>query len=603
MRAVAAASNNGAIKKNGSNAAKSVSAKPQQQPSVAQGSGGGGIAAFFVNKFRRNRQRFTDSDGNNNSSGGGVRRGIVRRRESPRRSQEVKVVVVSEGDSSSVSVSSAESSESLESVDPEIVEKFIEEVEYYRRCNVVDGVIYADKTGPTVETQTPEKKKVGGIRRLLTPTLFSGDGRRSKVGQLDKRNGDSSPGKAPVIETAFVGDERRSKSVSPCRLEPRYGVAKTRPTQNNLQGLTVDTGRPPSAASTISSTSTSTLVTPQASPNYRDRLLILSRENTAKTDGSNANSPNSPSRVRPRFYNIESPVRFSSPDNNLIKPQPLYNSTTPRRPRSVSPDTAASSPEYFIRGAGHRNTIGTVRSRQSTIYEEVDDAGLQIADKAIKRFDSPAGSGKRVSFSPNRQQEVYWPTRKGPSVEPPTRRGGGETAAAAPDRPLPPVPRPRGSGEYGRLPPPANQPVTRRVQALANRWQHQSESESGSEAGEIQRILHNTYYKFQDAGFIIWRERIDGSDLGSINVALDLFFFSLGAAVAVIRITATEIADQAIDRTRLPEQWTNGWMVSPLSFPLPPTPLPVVSGLELVRRVIMEHHSHQWSSLVNPHDK
>ncbi|XP_039281035.1 coiled-coil domain-containing protein AGAP005037 isoform X6 [Nilaparvata lugens] len=497
MRGVAAVSNNGAVKND--NIARNNGNGPE---AVAQGGSGGTgsvIAAFFVNKFRRNRQRFTNSDGNNNSNGGGVRRGIVRRRESPRRSQEVKVVVVPEGDTSSSVSSVSASSESLESVDPEIVEKFIEEVEYYRRCNVVDGVIYADKTGPTVETvQTPEKKKVGGIRRLLTPTLFSGDGRRSKVGQLDKRNGDASPGKAPVIETAFVGDERRSKSVSPCRFEPRYGVPKTRPSQE----LTVDTGRPPSAASTISSTSTSTLVTPQTSPSYRDRdrLLILSRNNNNEKSGTSSPLPNSPNKIRPRFYSIESPVRYT--DNNVIKPQPLYNSTTPRRPRSVSPDTAASSPDYFIRGAGHRNTIGsTVRARQSTIYEEVDDAGLHLAaDKSVKRFDSSTGSGtgKRVSFSPNRQQEIYWPTRKGPSVEPPTRRGGGEVSSAAPDRPLPPVPRPRGTGEYGRLPPPANQPVTRRVQALANRWQHQSESESGSEAGEIQRILHNTYYKFQE---------------------------------------------------------------------------------------------------------
>uniref|UniRef100_A0A1B6KQ65 Actin interacting protein 3-like C-terminal domain-containing protein n=1 Tax=Graphocephala atropunctata TaxID=36148 RepID=A0A1B6KQ65_9HEMI len=270
---------------------------------------------------------------------------------------------------------------------------------------------------------------------------------------------------------------------------------------------------------------------------------------------SSPGSQNSPKELR----------NFNPNVPNLVKPQPIYNSSPQRRPRSVSPATGRTGnlpPEYFVRGSNQRNTFSGGRSaRQSTIYEEV------IAEEAkehkqrdsdenppygpiFKRgtlYSSPSSevdlntsAGKRVSFSPSHEQdlssgEIYWPTRKGLAPEPPTRQStrGDQTdyvnvielrgTPQAPDRPLPPIPRrtaQKSNPEYGvvgRHRAVANTPTSQRVQALASRWYHQqqqqgdngavnsptaqkvhphanrwhqqSDTESGSEAGEVQRIM------------------------------------------------------------------------------------------------------------------
>ncbi|XP_075211350.1 coiled-coil domain-containing protein AGAP005037 isoform X2 [Lycorma delicatula] len=468
------------------------------------------IQSFFLNRFKKNRERFSPEsgrknfDGNNNKerilNNGSVHTGLVHKRE-VRKAEAEPVVVWDSGEStaSSVSETDTSSTESVESVDPEVISKFLEEVRRYRLQGTVPSTFSSTsrtekttKTAPTVETPL-EKKKAGGIRRLLTPTLFSSENSRRKV--YTERSTTDSP--RTVIETAFVGNcnnSRRSKSVSPTRHirqeHQLYGVPKSGSRTSDMEVLRVDTGRPCSAASTASSSST--LLTPQQSPNYQDRLLIPVKQSTPD---------------RQRFHSLDSPVRHSTPGHGpLLKPQPLYNNV-PRRPRSVSPNTGRSYPSpdsggYFIRGSGQRNTIGSVRSaRQSTIYEEVHDEYNDKDDK--KRFASRpepkrsssamgdyTGIGKRVSFTPSKQHAIYWPTRKGPAVEPPTRRAGGGIDHSPPDRPLPPLPR-KPRGEYGQI-------TNQLVQSTANRWQHQCESESGSEAGEIQRILHNTYYKFQE---------------------------------------------------------------------------------------------------------
>ncbi|XP_054270832.1 coiled-coil domain-containing protein AGAP005037 isoform X5 [Macrosteles quadrilineatus] len=258
---------------------------------------------------------------------------------------------------------------------------------------------------------------------------------------------------------------------------------------------------------------------------------------------SSPGSQNSPKELR--NYNPNVP--------HLVKPQPVYNSS-PRRPRSVSPATGSSGsvpPEYFARGSNQRNTFSGGRpARQSTIYEEVIEEGKELKrDKngtygpIFKRGtllsttssegDLNTSAGKRVSFSPSHEQdvsqgEIYWPTRKGLAPEPPTRQSTTEyvnvaEVRGAPDRPLPPIPRRAGTGkpnvEYGVVgrQRAANTPTTQRVQSLAarwqqqadgprpipptaNRWHHQSDTESGSEAGEVQRILQQgeNYYSEEE---------------------------------------------------------------------------------------------------------
>lgn len=269
---------------------------------------------------------------------------------------------------------------------------------------------------------------------------------------------------------------------------------------------------------------------------------------------SSPGSQNSPKELR-QFNPNMSP----SSNPNLVKPQPIYNST-PRRPRSVSPASGRPGnlpPEYFVRGSNQRNTFSGGRpARQSIIYEEVIEEGKELKQKEtngnptygpiFKRGslqpssscegDLNSSAGKRVSFSPSQEQdmrsgEIYWPTRKGMAPDPPTRQStrvdqtdyvNVSDLRRAPDRPLPPIPRKpaqkQDNVEYGVVGRQrgANTPTTQRVQALASRWQQQlsdnstagsqsrtvqavpsaanrwicqSDTESGSEAGEIQRIL------------------------------------------------------------------------------------------------------------------
>lgn len=262
------------------------------------------------------------------------------------------------------------------------------------------------------------------------------------------------------------------------------------------------------------------------------------------------------SQNSPQNYEIRNFDHAIGANVSLVKPQPVYNRGINNRPRSVSPSTGRVgnfvTPEnYFVRGSNQRHTIsGGVRQRQSTIYEEVqDDKEMKLDEMKYKKNSSvelnTSVSGKRVSFSPNYEHDinsenVYWPTRKGLAPEPPTRQSAKQenepyihqtdadyvnisdiknVTGEAPNRPLPPVPKRTvlkqnsvGYGIIGRnisrglnqsvsdgaVLRQVNQPTTRRVQALSNRWQQQSDTESGSEAGEIQRILQDDdSYRFQ----------------------------------------------------------------------------------------------------------
>lgn len=208
------------------------------------------------------------------------------------------------------------------------------------------------------------------------------------------------------------------------------------------------------------------------------------------------------------------------------------------------PATAANNRRSpFVRGSPNRATIGCVRdspsSRQSTIYETDEQDGVTVAGCGLaneKRFqpifkrgslqttpthvaDGQANGSvaptlpKRVSFSPQHtatrpqqpehqraEQPVYcWPTKKGQSPQLPT----GYRATDS-DRPLPSVPKrsPSTSAIYGTLRGTSNNHSSLQHQCCPSpspmQQQHhhhyyhnqQSGSESGSEAGEVQRILN-----------------------------------------------------------------------------------------------------------------
>ena len=152
---------------------------------------------------------------------------------------------------------------------------------------------------------------------------------------------------------------------------------------------------------------------------------------------------------------------------------------------------------------------------------------------SVDGVDSPI-SPKRVSFTSSYADETpKWPTRKGPAPEPPTRQRKLQSVDSyvfvpseeystyasvpqAPNRPLPPVPRDVNGAAYGV--------ITRKsrdikspagaVPGFAHRWQQQSESESGSEAGEVQRILQQgihgrgTYFRFAGkSSAVAWKRR------------------------------------------------------------------------------------------------
>lgn len=207
-----------------------------------------------------------------------------------------------------------------------------------------------------------------------------------------------------------------------------------------------------------------------------------------------------------------------------------------QQPQAIYGNVVVGTAGPFVRGSPHRSTIGCVREspgRQSTIYETEEDV-VAAATAGEKRFQpifkrgalqepgadpsaavvgqtrppSQSSSGcspKRVSFSPGPSEPpTYWPTKKGPSPQPPTRQRSTDSPVAA-ERPLPLVPKrsPSTSAIYGTLQQRGGQqrPLQQQQQPpTPNRWwpppsqlhQHyqQSGSESGSEAGEVQRILN-----------------------------------------------------------------------------------------------------------------
>lgn len=160
---------------------------------------------------------------------------------------------------------------------------------------------------------------------------------------------------------------------------------------------------------------------------------------------------------------------------------------------------------------------------QQTCYPPIFKRGslVSISTSSGDGVDTPV-SPKRVSFtSKYTSQPPNWPTRNGPAPEPPTRQrkecsvdsdvflpdgeyGTYGNVPEAPNRPLPPVPRAAEASVYGiiRVKSRDTKSPAGAVPVPVHRWQQHSESESGSEAGEVQRILQQgshgrgTYFRF-----------------------------------------------------------------------------------------------------------
>ncbi|KDR13542.1 hypothetical protein L798_12462 [Zootermopsis nevadensis] len=181
-------------------------------------------------------------------------------------------------------------------------------------------------------------------------------------------------------------------------------------------------------------------------------------------------------------------------------------------------------------GSGKRNKRSSSEQPASheNYYPPIFKRGSLISTSTCDGMDSPM-IPKRVSFTRSYTDEpLYWPTRNGPAPEPPTRQRKPESsdsdvflpsdeysayanAPQAPNRPLPPIPRDVNGDAYGVLArkgrdsksPASGFPIS------VQRWQQQSESESGSEAGEVQRILQQgchgrgTYFRFPGMSFLI----------------------------------------------------------------------------------------------------
>lgn len=201
------------------------------------------------------------------------------------------------------------------------------------------------------------------------------------------------------------------------------------------------------------------------------------------------------------------------------KSQNSVGSVINRSPLSVDPNDYKKP----VSGKKNKKPLSEGSVPQQPYYPPIFKRGSlsSISTPSADGLESPM-SPKRVSFTSRYTNEPpNWPTRKGPAPEPPTRQrklysvdsdiflpdeefNTYTNVPEAPNRPLPPVPRDADASIYGmilRKSRDMNSPA-RIVPVLVQRWQQQSESESGSEAGEVQRILQQgshgrgTYFRF-----------------------------------------------------------------------------------------------------------
>lgn len=200
-----------------------------------------------------------------------------------------------------------------------------------------------------------------------------------------------------------------------------------------------------------------------------------------------------------------------------------------RSPLSVD----ANDYKKSVSGKKNKKPLSEGPVPQQPYYPPIFKRGslISTSTSSVDGVESPV-SPKRVSFTSRYTNEpANWPTRNGPAPEPPTRQRKLYSVESdvflpdeeystyinvpeAPNRPLPPVPRDADASVYGmilRKSRDTKSPASA-VPVPLHRWQQQSESESGSEAGEVQRILQQgshgrgTYFRFAGKISLITRE-------------------------------------------------------------------------------------------------
>ncbi|XP_060854725.1 coiled-coil domain-containing protein AGAP005037 isoform X5 [Rhopalosiphum padi] len=298
-----------------------------------------------------------------------------------------------------------------------------------------------------------------------------------------------------------------------------------------------------SQCSLLSSSSTSSLL-PSPSGRRSAPIIPYSQYYNNRNGGGGSGSGGGQQQQQQRLLlmPVGAQVKITAPQSSTAVyaaavRQHRLQQQNQQQQQAIYGNVAAGAVGPFVRGSPHRATIGCVREspgRQSTIYETEEDVVTAAVAVGEKRFQpifkrgalqepatdsspitgqtpSPHSSGcspKRVSFSPGPSEPpAYWPTKKGPSPQPPTRQSSTDSPVAA-ERPLPLVPKrsPSTSAIYGTLQQRggSQRPHQQHQQQPPNRWwspsspspsplhQHyqQSGSESGSEAGEVQRILN-----------------------------------------------------------------------------------------------------------------
>ncbi|XP_067005197.2 serine-rich adhesin for platelets [Anabrus simplex] len=311
------------------------------------------------------------------------------------------------------------------------------------------------------------ERRSGGLRRLLSPFSGSQDQQRnSRKGERRSEEhrplvGDSRVFPVqpkPVVETAFLSDS---------------------PVQQNQYNLSRSQGRSksvsPSRGKARSSTPDTSLVLEERLHQIRRELspseqrptenYYAGRRNDVRYQSLPVSSRGRPPSQRPIYQNWEkryTPISVDL-DRHVISGSPdirqqLQHSQQQHGPLLIPAQQDTYGSPVLVRGVPQRGTVtcNSVQLRQKPIFKRGSLLGVSTAPLSPG---ADTGVPKRVSFTGS--EPSAWPTRNGPAPQPPTRQH------EAPHRPLPPIPY---------------------------QQHYQSESESGSEAGEVQRILlrHST---------------------------------------------------------------------------------------------------------------
>ncbi|XP_063241926.1 uncharacterized protein LOC134542024 isoform X5 [Bacillus rossius redtenbacheri] len=334
---------------------------------------------------------------------------------------------------------------------------------------------------------------------------------------------------------------------SPVLVQQRSGRSRSVSPGPNLRGLA---GRSLSLPRHVPSALS---VIPQAEQNVGQGYFERGSTQRSTIGPIHMHRQQSAARSTPTIYeeaNNFSSVELRHPEK-LAQVQGSERAPYPRSQSAMDVGTMSRDPN---RKSGHGTQLGSDQNKTSEpFYHPIFKRGSLISnstssvDGALTDSSTyaigPPPPPKRVSFTNQQQsrERSYWPTRNGLAPEPPTRQKRSARADSdsevflpnspvspkqpganydlyvnvspsgqrgvkpappvrnvplalqAPDRPLPPIPRngapqPRRAAEAVRQQP-------GEVPTPANRWQLQSESESGSEAGEVQRIMQRAAHR------------------------------------------------------------------------------------------------------------